>query len=219
MPGLKKGSGISPRVSEGLLFVVSAPSGAGKTSLCKEVIKYIPNIQHSVSYTTRSSRPSETDGTDYHFITEGTFRKMIEDDAFIEWAIVHGNYYGTSKKDLGVLLSRGIDIILDIDSQGAMQIKKRFKNGVFCYVLPPSFEHLIERLTVRKGDTPKEIKRRLKVAREEVKDYRMYDYLIVNDDFDRALGELKAIITSARIKMDRINPAWVEYNFFERRGG
>ena len=114
---------------------------------------------------------------------------------------------------MDALLSRGIDIILDIDSQGAMQIKKRFKNGVFCYVLPPSFEHLIERLTVRKGDTPEEIKRRLKVAREEVKDYRMYDYLIVNDDFDKALGELKAIITSARIKMDRINPAWVEYNF------
>lgn len=215
----KEGGEISPWIKDGLLFVVSAPSGAGKTTLCKEIVNYIPDIQHSISYTTRSSRPSETDGRDYHFVSVDTFKKMIAHETFIEWAIVHGNYYGTSKKDLTELLNNGIDLILDIDSQGAKQIKKTFKNGVFCYILPPSFADLRNRLMVRKGDSPDEINKRLKMAGEEVKDYRIYEYLIINEDFDRALAELKSIIVSARIRMERINSAWVENNFIEKRGG
>lgn len=207
-------------VGKGILFIVSAPSGAGKTSLCKEVIKYVPNLQHSISYTTRAARPGEVNGDDYHFISVKEFKRMIEADAFIEWAIVHGNYYGTARKELTEMLNRGVDIILDIDSQGAMQIKKRFNNnGVFIYVLPPSFEDLQYRLQVRKGDSPEEILRRLKIASEEVKNYRMYEYLVINDDFHMAIERLKAIIISARIKMDRINPAWVENNFVAKRGG
>jgi len=112
------------------------------------------------------------------------------------------------------LLDNGIDVVLDIDSQGANQIKKKFSNGAFIYVLPPSFEDLKQRLTIRKGDSPDEIMRRLKMAREEVKEYRIYDYLIVNDDFVVALERLKSIIISSRIKTDRVNPDWVKYNFF-----
>ena len=204
----------SPWVRKGLLFVVSAPSGAGKTTLCKEVVKYIPNLQHSISYTTRVARLTEMNGTDYHFVSVEEFKKMITEDEFVEWAIVHGSYYGTSKKDLNNLLDNGIDVVLDIDSQGANQIKKKFSNGAFIYVLPPSFEDLKQRLTIRKGDTPDEIMRRLKMAREEVKEYRIYDYLIVNDDFVIALERLKSIIISSRIKIDRVNPDWVKYNFF-----
>ena len=208
-----------PWLKKGLLFVVSAPSGAGKTSLCKEIIKYVPNLQHSVSYTTRSARPLEIDGSDYHFVSVAEFKKMIAEDAFIEWAIVHGNYYGTSQKELNDLLNREVDVVLDIDSQGASQIKKRFTNGVFIYILPPSFEELRKRLAIRKGDTPDEIKRRLDKSRDEAKDYRMYDYLLVNDDFDVALKRLKSVIVSARIKVERIKPEWVEHNFFNKTGG
>ena len=206
-------------VKRGLLFVVSAPSGAGKTSLCKEVVKYIPNLQHSISYTTRSARPSEEDGRDYHFVNVDTFKRMISEKDFIEWAVVHGNYYGTSKKDLNELLNKGVDIILDIDSQGATQIKKRFTNGVFIYILPPSFDELRQRLTIRKGDSPDEINRRLDMANEEAKDYNMYEYLIINDEFEMAIERLKAIIISTRIKIERINPEWVETNFLTKRGG
>jgi len=214
-----EGGEAGPWIRDGLLVVVSAPSGAGKTTLCKEVVKYTPDIQHSVSYTTRSARPSEVDGSDYHFVSVETFKNMIDEDAFIEWAIVHGNYYGTSRKELTVLLNSGIDLILDIDSNGAKQIRKTFRNGLFCYILPPSITELRERLMVRKGDSIDEINRRMKVAGEEVKDYRMYDYLIINDNFDRALAELKSVIVSARIRVERINSAWVENNFFEKRGG
>ena len=144
---------------------------------------------------------------------------MIDEDAFIEWAIVHANYYGTSRKELTELLNRGTDLILDIDSNGANQIRKTFRNGVFCYILPPSFTELRERLMVRKGDSIDEINRRMKVACEEVKDYRMYDYLIIKDDFDRALAELRSVIMSAKIRVERINREWVENNFFDKRGG
>lgn len=207
-----------PWHKRGLLFVVSAPSGAGKTSLCKEIIKYVPNLQHSISYTTRLARPSEIDGSDYHFISVEEFKKMIGENSFIEWAIVHGNYYGTSQNELNDILDKEVDVVLDIDSQGASKIKKRLSNGVFIYVLPPFFEELIQRLTKRKGDTPDEIKRRLDNAREEAKDYRMYDYLIINDDFDTALDRLKAVISSARIKIERVNPEWLDCNFFTNRG-
>lgn len=205
----------SPWIKRGLLIVVSAPSGAGKTSLCKEILKYVSDIQHSISYTTRTPRPAEVDGIDYHFVSEESFKEMIKNDALIEWAVVHGNYYGTSRRELNDLLDRGNDIILDIDSQGAVQLKKKFTNGVFIYILPPSFDDLRERLTVRKGDSPEEIERRLKKAKEEVKDYTMYDYLIINDNFDMALEKLKAIITASRIKINRVNPEWIEHNFFK----
>ncbi|MBI5196979.1 MAG: guanylate kinase, partial [Nitrospirae bacterium] len=168
---------------KGLLFVVSAPSGAGKTSLCKEIMKWVENLQHSISYTTRPKRPSEQEGQDYHFVTSDLFQEMIRNEEFIEWAVVHNHYYGTRRQDLQALLDRRIDVILDIDSQGAMQIRRRYDNGVFIYILPPSFEDLERRLTLRRADAPEEIDRRLKRAKAEIHSYEAYDYLIINDDF------------------------------------
>jgi guanylate kinase len=212
----QEGSGVTVqkwRKGRGILFVVSAPSGAGKTSLCREIVQWVPNLQHSISYTTRQVRTSETPGADYHFISQEMFEGMVQAEAFIEWAAVHNNYYGTSRKDLQAILGQGIDVILDIDSQGAMQIKRRYDNGVFIYILPPSFEDLRQRLTGRRADAPDEIHRRLARAREEIRDYEAYDYLIVNDDFQHALDELKCIILSERGRMSRVDQVWIQKTF------
>jgi guanylate kinase len=199
----------------GLIFVVSAPSGAGKTTLCQKITEVLPNLQHSVSYTTRPPRPGEVDGKSYFFIETPRFQEMVEKNEFVEWAEVHGNLYGTSREALMNLIEKGIDVILDIDSQGAMQIKKRHKEGVFIYILPPSFEDLKKRLMERRSDPPEEIKRRLKKAKEEIWNYREYYYLIINDDFKKAFKELEAIILAERIRMKRMNLAWIEENFIK----
>ena len=200
---------------EGILFVVSAPSGAGKTSLCKEIVLWVDNLQHSISYTTRAPRPGEVPDVDYHFVDQKTFLRMVEEGAFVEWAVVHGNYYGTHRGELQALLDQGVDVILDIDSQGAMQIRKQCENGVFIYILPPSFEDLERRLRARRGDAPEEIARRMARAREEVRDYVVYDYLIINDDFQKALEHLKAIVTAERIRVSRADRAWLTRTFFQ----
>ncbi len=200
---------------KGLVFVVSAPSGAGKTTLCQKITGVLPNLQHSVSYTTRPPRPGEVDGKSYFFVEEARFQKMVEKNEFVEWAEVHGHLYGTSREALMNLVEKGIDVILDIDSQGAMQIKKRHKEGVFIYILPPSFEDLKKRLMERRSDPPEEIKRRLKKAKEEIWNYREYYYLIINDDFKKAFRELEAIILAERIRMKRMDLAWIEENFIK----
>ena len=199
----------------GLLFVVSAPSGTGKTTLCKEIEKWVGNLQHSISYTTRPKRSSEQEGKDYHFIAPDLFQRMIQSGEFIEWALVHNHYYGTRHLDLQALLDGGIDIILDIDPQGALQIRRRCDNGVFIYILPPSFEDLERRLTLRRADAPEEIGRRLKRAREEIHDYEAYDYLIVNDDFEKARDHLRSIIMAERGKMHRVDRTWIENTFLK----
>lgn len=212
-----KGAGVNDR--RGLIFVVSAPSGAGKTTLCQEVTKIVPNLQHSISYTTREPRPGEAHGRDYFFVSHEEFRKMIENNEFLEWAEVHGHLYGTSRELLMNLTNRGIDVILDIDSQGAMQLKKKEVDGVFIYILPPSFEVLKARLMERKSESPEEIKKRLKKAREEIWSYREYYYLIVNEDFKKAQKELEAIILAERIKMKRMNLSWIEETFIKPKFG
>jgi guanylate kinase len=204
---------------QGQLFIVSAPSGAGKTSLCKSVVKEVENLKTSVSYTTRPSRPGEVDGEDYYFVDREQFRTMIENNDFLEYAEVHGNLYGTSRSQLMSLQKLGFDILLDIDAQGAMQLKKKYKEGVYVYILPPSFEVLKTRLEERNSDSSEEIARRLKKAREEIWNYREYYYLIINDDFNRALESLKAIIVSERIKMKRMNFSWIEETFIKVKEG
>ncbi len=204
--------------AKGLLFVVSAPSGAGKTSLCRDVTRLVPRLQHSISYTTRPLRGGENNGNDYHFVDYEVFRQMVEQNAFIEWAEVHGHLYGTCREDLMKLLNQGIDVILDIDSQGAMQLKKKEKDAVYIYVLPPSFEVLRARLMERKVDSPEEIARRLKKAREEIWSYREYYYLIVNDEFSKALKSLEAVILAERIKMKRMDLKWIEEAFIRAKG-
>jgi len=196
----------------GLLFVVSAPSGAGKTTLCKKVIPQISNLRHAVSYTTRSPRSSEVEGKDYFFTNMTTFQEKIDKHEFIEWAKVHGNLYGTSKDHLIQCEQQGIDLILDIDTQGAATLKKK-KEGTYIYILPPSLKTLSQRLVNRQSDSEEEIARRLQRSREEILNYRYYDYVIINEEFEKALGELKAIIISERIRMSPINHAWIEETF------
>lgn len=207
----------NPRQGKGLLFVVSAPSGAGKTTLCREVVIQVPGLRHSVSYTTRKPRPAEVDGRDYYFLDEGGFRKKAERGEFIEWAEVHGHLYGTSWDQLLLHSEQGVDLILDIDAQGAMQLKKKEVEGVFIYILPPSFEVLKARLMERRSDSPEEINRRLRKAREEIWSYREYSYLIINDDVERARSELQAVIVAERIRMKRMNFTWIEETFIKNR--
>jgi guanylate kinase len=188
-----------------LLVVVSAPSGAGKTSLCQWVVKAVPGLAHSVSYTTRPPRPDERDGSDYHFVDEATFRAMVDRGEFAEWAVVHGHLYGTSQALLLRHFAAGQDVILDIDTQGASILRRRYSDGVFVFIVPPSWAQLEERLRLRRSDAESEIRRRLERAREEVKHYTEYQYVIVNDVFARAAEELRAIILAERRRSTRVD--------------
>jgi len=193
------------REERGMLFVVSAPSGGGKTTLCKEVITRLPNFEHGISYTTRKRRQSEVNGRDYHFVSEEQFMQMVENDEFVEYAFVHGNYYGTSLNEIAKILSTGQSLLIDIDVQGAKQIEERYGDeGIFVFILPPDFNLLRQRLTERRSDPPDEIERRLEKAREEVRHYEDYDYVIINDDFELAVKELEAIILAEECHPRRI---------------
>ncbi len=198
------------KTKKGLLFVVSAPSGAGKTSLCQAVTAAVDNLTHSISYTTRKPRPGEIDGRDYFFVSQERFQEMLNAGDFAEWAEVHSNLYGTSRRVLDDMVSKGIDIILDIDTQGAKQIKTKCNPAVFIFILPPSLDILEERLRNRKSDREDEIRRRMGRSREEIKDYRMYDYIIINRDFDRALAELRAIVVAERCRTALADRGWIE---------
>jgi len=191
---------------EGLLFVVSAPSGAGKTTLCRAITDSLENLTHSISYTTRSPRPGEVDGRDYFFVSEERFRAMAEAGDFAEWAEVHSNLYGTSRRVLEEVIAKSIDVIIDIDTQGAKQIKGRFEKAVFIFIMPPSLEILEERLRDRKSDNSEEIAKRMHRARAEIKDYTMYDYIVVNRDFGRALHELRSVVIAERCRTRLIDP-------------
>jgi guanylate kinase len=194
----------------GLLLVVSAPSGAGKTSLCRAITDSLENLTHSISYATRKPRPGEIDGRDYHFVSPERFQDMIRDGDFAEWAEVHSNLYGTSRRVLDDMVGKGIDVILDIDTQGAKQIKQKYKDAIYVFIMPPSFDVLEERLRNRNSDKEDEIKKRMRRAHEEIKDYTMYDYLVVNHDFDRALTELRSIVTAERCRTRLADSTWIE---------
>lgn len=189
---------------EGLLYIVSAPSGAGKTTLLKRVMHYFPDIRFSISYTTRPPRSGERDGEDYHFISPQQFQQMMEKEAFAEWAEVLGNRYGTALDSIRESRSQGVDLILDIDSQGARQIEERFNGGVFIFILPPSLEVLKQRLEARKVDRQQVIQFRVAQARNEMKQARWYDYIIVNDRIEEAVEQLKSIIIAERCRRERV---------------
>ena len=201
----------------GIIFVVSAPSGAGKTTLCSELSKRVPNLDRSISYTTRAPRPGEREGEDYFFATDERFMHMVENDGFLEWAEVHGHRYGTSRDRVMGIVNKGNDVLLNIYCQGAMHIKKKGVDGVFIYILPPSLDTLKARLLERRSDTPEEVARRLKKAREEVWSYREYYYMIVNDRVEQALKELEAIVLAERRKMRRMNLGWIEETFIKAK--
>jgi guanylate kinase len=189
---------------EGILYIISAPSGAGKTTLCKEVIDFFPNLRHSVSFTTRQMRAGEADGRDYHFISQDEFRRMIAANEFAEWAEVHGNLYGTAIRTLEEYRERGVDVILDIDCQGARQLKGRYEGGVFIFILPPSYNELRRRLNGRNSDSEEVIVRRLENAAGEIRESRWYDYIIVNDVFSRAVEELKSVMIAEQCRTARV---------------
>lgn len=179
---------------EGLILILSAPSGAGKTSLCRELFKTFPDIRESISYTTRKPRPGEVDGEAYHFVSQDEFERMVDEDAFAEWALVHGNMYGTALKTLEEARKNGVNLVLDIDCQGALKLKEQFDGGIYVFILPPSMEELRRRLESRSSDAQDVIERRILRAADEIKESRWYDYIIINDNFEVACSELSAIV-------------------------
>ncbi|MCC6532515.1 MAG: guanylate kinase [Burkholderiales bacterium] len=203
---------IDPRVSPpdavalaaprapGLLFIVSAPSGAGKTSLLAALRQRDPGLRLSVSYTTRAPRCGERDGEHYHFVTRERFEQMLERGEFLESALVHGNYYGTGERWVLDQMAAGADIVLEIDWQGAAQVRRRLPASIGIFVLPPSFAALAARLRARAQDAPAVIEARLEAAREEISHVGEFDYAIINDEFDRAVDDLWAVVRAARLR-------------------
>ncbi len=192
----------------GTLFVVSAPSGAGKTTLCREVRLRVPGLAYSVSVTTRAPRPGEIDGVDFSFVGEDAFRGMLERGEFAEWATVHGHLYGTRARVLEEALAGGSDMLLDIDTQGAAQLRARYPEAVLVFIVAPSMHELEQRLRERRSDNEHEIARRLGRAREEIALWRRYDYLVVNRDVKEAMEQLASIIQAERCRTARLGLAF-----------
>ncbi len=184
----------------GNLFCVAAPSGAGKSSLVKALLELDSHLQVSVSHTTRAPRGQEVDGREYHFVDEASFMAMVAASEFFEHARVHGNLYGTSRKAIQQRLQAGADVVLEIDWQGALQIKKIFPHAVLIFILPPSWEELMQRLNRRGEDSADVIVQRMANARTEVAQARHFDYVIVNSLFETALFDLKTVVHSQRLK-------------------
>jgi len=201
----------------GLLLIVSAPSGTGKTTICRQVLKAFPHLDFSVSYTTRPRRPGEEDGRDYHFISEEEFKTRIERGEFIEWVINYDHYYGTSGKDLEEKLSRGRDVMLDVEFRGAQAIKEHYPDGVFVFILPPDLRELRSRLGKRGFESPEVIERRFNQALDEIKSIFWYDYVIFNDRLDEAVETLKAIYRAEKSRRSRLEARIKD--FLTRQGG
>ena len=187
-------------MSKGTLFIISAPSGAGKTSLLKALTVDAENVVVSVSHTTRKKRPGEINGRDYHFVNQADFLSMVGSSAFLEHAKVFDNYYGTSQQHVEQQLLQGLDVILEIDWQGARQVRKLFPDSVSVFIMPPSLQALTERLQNRAQDNEEIIARRMHDAVNEMSHYAEFDYLVVNDDFDTALQELRCIFKANRLR-------------------
>jgi len=195
----------SLRQQTGLLVVISSPSGAGKTTLCQRLLKDEPQLVFSVSYTTRTMRSGERDGADYHFVDDAGFQKMVERDEFAEWAEVHGKRYGTSVRFVDEALSGGKDVLFDIDYQGGRQLRAKFEaDALLVFILPPSLAELERRLRQRATDDEEVISKRLHKAHEEIEHYALYDFLIINDDLERAYAELRSIYRAAHLRRSRM---------------
>jgi guanylate kinase len=184
-----------------MFFVITGPSGSGKSVIVRGFLEEMNDVVFSVSHTSRKRRDSEVEGQDYYFVSHEEFEKMKAEDKFVEWAVVHGNMYGTSRDEVQ---KKGVekDLLLDIDVQGAQQIKESFKKALFVFILPPSFQELRKRLEDRGDENTESIKRRLRIAKDEVRHYDNFDYVIINDRLERAVQDLKAIIMSARCRLD-----------------
>lgn len=192
---------------KGSLFVISAPSGAGKTTVCHRVLESIPDLAYSISHTTRPPRYDEKDRVDYFFVSEDEFLRMRERGDFLEWALVHNNYYGTAKRQIRECLGSGKDILLDIDVQGARQVRDQLSEAILIFILPLSWEVLEERLRKRQSDDEEALKLRIANARNEVRAIREYDYIIINDELDEAVRNFKAIVQAERCRRSRVIPS------------
>lgn len=186
---------------QGSLFIISGPSGVGKGTLRKKLFEQMPNLRYSVSVTTREPREEEQEGHDYFFVDEETFQEYIKLNKFAEWAKVHGDYKGTLLSTIEETLAGGFDLLLEIDVRGALQIKEKYPEGIFIFIAPPSWEKLEDRLRGRKTEGEDELKKRLDDAHFEMEHIRFYDYLIINNQIERAVEELKAIIISERCRI------------------
>jgi guanylate kinase len=211
---------MSSNPRRGLLFVVSAPSGTGKTTVVERLVQIVPNLALSRSYTSRAARPGECDGVDYNFITRARFEAMIAGNAFLEWADVFGNLYGTGSADAEHELQSGRDLMLVIDVQGARKVRARFGDTVGVFVMPPSYAVLEQRLRGRSKDPEDAMQRRLQTAREEVVAFTEYDYVIVNDELDACVQRLRAIVIAERTKLRSTRPEAerIVRTFIERTG-
>lgn len=189
-------------MTKGKLFVVSGPSGAGKGTICKEILDQERNIELSVSMTTRVPRKGEIDKVHYHFVDRESFERLIEEDGFMEYADVYGNFYGTPKSKVLEWINKGIDVILEIDVQGAMQIKKNYPEGVFIFILPPSLSELKNRIKGRGSETEETMARRLGEALNEIRCIDQYDYRVINEELDVAIDKVRAIITAEQCKIN-----------------
>lgn len=187
----------------GILFVISSPSGGGKGTLIRRLLEAVPGVSYSVSWTTREPRAGETDGVNYHFVSPEEFARMRERGGFLEWAVVHGHLYGTARSVVEQDLSEGHDIILEIDVQGAAAVRATMNSVVSVFILPPSFEVLRARLTRRMTERPEELELRLSNARGEVEQYRHFDYLVLNDELERAAAQLASIVWAERARRER----------------
>jgi guanylate kinase len=187
----------------GILFVISSPSGGGKGTLIRRLLDAVQGVSYSVSWTTREARPGEIDGVSYHFVTPDEFIRMRDAGGFLEWAVVHGHLYGTARGVVAQELSEGHDIVLEIDVQGAANVRAVMDSVVSVFILPPSFEILRARLTARMTERPEELELRLRNARTEVEQYRHFDYVIVNDEIERAAQQLASIVYAERARRER----------------
>lgn len=203
---------------KGNLFIITSPSGGGKGTLIKEILRSVENISYSVSFTTRKIRAGEIHGKDYFFVSPDEFENLVRQGDFLEYANVHGNLYGTLRRQVKMETESGRDIILEIDVQGAESVKARMPEAVSVFILPPSFEVLRHRLTSRKTESEADLQLRLKNARTEVKFYRQFDYVIVNEEKNKAVENLRAVITAERLKPVRqtegIESIISSFNFF-----
>jgi guanylate kinase len=190
-------------MAAGRLYVISAPSGTGKTTVLKRVLEDLPDVTFSVSHTTRSPRPGEVEGVDYHFVSREEFQKLIEGGGFVEWTEVHGNYYGTSRVALGEYLAHEVDVILDIDTHGADQIHQTLPDAVLIFILPPGIAELKDRLARRGSESREMIDLRLQSASKEIEKTENYDYVVVNERIEDTVGRIKAIILAEKCRQIR----------------
>ena len=200
---LQTATQVNNSPTRGTLFVVSSPSGGGKGTLVRGVLAVVDNLSYSVSYTTRGPRANEVDGREYFFVDVPAFEEMVARGEFLEWACVHGNFYGTSKQQIADKTGAGIDMILEVDVQGAASVRQLLMDSVSVFILPPSFEVLKERLCARGTDTAESLALRLRNAPEELKQYSLFDYVIINDEVDRAVSQLASIIHAERARCVR----------------